>query len=69
MIFTVMFMFIDNLSPETFVIMGSQIIVALGLFVGVLVLLILILLSLVGSFQCSSLLLILGTDECFDDLI
>ena len=69
MIFTAMFMFIDNLSPETFVIMDSQIIVALGLFVGVLVLLILILLSLVGSFQCSSLLLILGTDECFDDLI
>ena len=69
MIFTAMFMFIDNLSPETFVIMDSQIIVALGLFVGVLVLLVLILLSLVGSFQCSSLLLILGTDECFDDLI
>ena len=69
MIFTAMFMFIDNLSPETFVIMVSQIIVALGMFVGVLVLLVLILLSLVGSFQCSSLLLILGTDECFDDLI
>ena len=69
MIFTAMFMFIDNLSPETFVIMDSQIIVALGMFVGVLVLLVLILLSLVGSFQCSSLLLILGTDECFDDLI
>ena len=69
MICTVMFMFIDNLSPETFVIMDSQIIVALGMFVGVLVLLVLILLSLVGSFQCSSLLLILGTDECFDDLI
>ena len=69
MIFTAMFMFIDNLSPETFVIMDSQIIVALGMFVGVLVLLVSILLSLVGSFQCSSLLLILGTDECFDDLI